>query len=417
MPKILMIDDDRIIRKIVEKALTNLSYKVFTASSGEEGLKLIKSINPDIVVTDKLMPGIDGFDLTRRLRREPGFAHIPILVLTGESDLDDKLDAFEAGADDYLSKPFETAELAARIASLLRRSEAFKKARAHLLEPTENAHLIAVHSLRGGLGCSSLAVNLAIGLNNLWQKPTMLLDMVLSSGQLALMLNHTLKRTWSDLSQFEASDIDLSTVSSIMGKHESGLNFIAAPANPTEAEKINPEQISSAMKLLRPRFHYMVADLPHDFSSVSLDTLDMVDTILLVLAPEIASIRAAAIALDTYSQLNYPAEKIKLVLNWTFEHGGLARKKIESALHYPISLVIPFAPRHFVGAINRGIPFIYELPEDPVSSLIEDFAFRSSKQTDQAIPPAQPSATWHRVNGRLKLFNQNQKKQRTLLFL
>ena len=205
------------------------------------------------------------------------------------------------------------------------------------------------------------------------------------------------------------------SVSSIIGKHESGLNFIASPASPTEAEKIQQDLIGHSISLLRPRYRYIIADLPHDFSSPSLEVLDKADTILLLLGPEMASIRAAAIALDTYDKLGYEPEKIKLVLNWTFEQGGLAKKKIESALRHPISMVIPFAPNRFVTAINRGVPFVYHQPEDPISSLLEDFAFRQSKETDRSIPPASPSPAWHRVNNRLQIFSNNQKKNKARL--
>ncbi|MEZ4594194.1 MAG: response regulator transcription factor, partial [Chloroflexota bacterium] len=133
MVRVLVIDDDRLIRKVVKKALTDLSYEVIETEDGLEALKRIKSIKPDAVIVDKMMPGIDGFEVTRRLRREPELTHIPILVLTGESDLEEKLAAFEAGADDYLCKPFASAELAARLTVLLRRAKALEAAQAQTL--------------------------------------------------------------------------------------------------------------------------------------------------------------------------------------------------------------------------------------------------------------------------------------------
>lgn len=402
MPKVLVIDDDRITLRVIEVALKQLNYTVVTASSGEEGLKLISVSHPDILVTDKNMPGIDGFEVTRRLRRDPDFAHIPVLVLTGESELEDKLAAFEAGADDYLSKPFESAELAARLTALMRRTEAMKLAQTQGLEPKHQAKLIAVHSLRGGIGCTSLATNLAVGLSNLWHAPTLLTDMVMVSGQIALMLNRPLKRTWADLAQFQADDIDSNSVRSIVTNYSDFMHYIASPGNPASAEQLNPEIIRLSMQALRGRYGYLVADLPHDFNVYTLDTTDAADLILLLLSPDMAGIRAAAIALDTYSKLNYPADKIKLVLNNTFAQGGIKIQKIESALHHPVELVIPFAPKHFVDGINRGTPILLNHPDDPVSTVIEDFAFRMSTETHQDIPPASPTEAWYRVNKRMK---------------
>ena len=412
MVRVLVIDDDRLIRKVVRKALTDLSYEVIETEDGLEALKKIKSIRPHAVIVDKMMPGIDGFEVTRRLRREPELSHIPILVLTGESDLQEKLAAFEAGADDYVVKPFAAAELAARLTVLLRRAKALEAAQSQMLQKSDQARVIAVHSLRGGIGSSTLASNLAIGLNALWKSPTLLMDMVPNAGQQALMLNMSLKRTWADLGLIPPDELDINTLSAITRQHDSGLHLIASPKMPSDAEEVTSDHISVALKYLKTRYTYIVADLPHDFSSLTLEVLEAADVILLVVSPEIAAVRAASIALETYKQLNFPEEKIKVVLNWTFEREGLAHEAIESALHAPIHLVIPYGDRRFTNAINRGTPLLHEQPEDAISSLLEDFCFRLSKETHQSIAPASPSPAWHRLNERLQLFAAAQRKQR-----
>jgi pilus assembly protein CpaE len=413
MVRVLVIDDDRLIRKVVKKALTDLSYEVVETEDGLEALKRIKSIRPDAVIVDKMMPGIDGFEVTRRIRREPEFSHIPILVLTGESDLQEKLAAFEAGADDYLIKPFAAAELAARLTVLLRRARALEAAQSQVLQKSDQARVIAVHSLRGGIGTSSVANNLAIGLNALWKNSTLLLDMVANAGQQALMLNMSLKRTWADLGMIPTEELDINTLSAITRQHDTGLHLIASPKMPSDAEGVTSAHFEVAFKLLKNRYDYIVIDLPHDFGSLTLEALEASDILLLVVSPEIASIRAASIALETYKQLNYPEEKIKIVLNWTFERDGLAHEAIEAALHAPIQLVIPYGGRRFTNAINRGIPLVHEQPEDPISALFEDFCFRLSKETHQSIAPASPSASWHRLNDRLQLFAATQRKQKS----
>lgn len=413
MIRVLVIDDDRLIRRVIQKALSDLNYEVIETEDGLEALKRIKSILPDAVIVDKMMPGIDGFEVTRRLRREPELAHIPILVLTGESDLQEKLAAFEAGADDYLCKPFAAAELAARLHVLLRRAKALESAQAQTLQKSEQAKVISVHSLRGGIGTSTVANNLAIGLNSLWHTPTLLLDMVPNAGQQALMLNMSVKRTWADLGMISPDELDLNTFSAITRQHDSGLHLIASPKMPTDAEGVTTEHFELGFKFLKSRYEYIITDLPHDFSGLTIEALEASDLILLVTSPEIASIRAASIALETYKQLNYPEEKIKIVLNWTFERDGLAHEAIESALHAPIQLVIPYGGRRFVNAINRGIPLLHEMPEDPIAELLEDFSFRLSKETHQSIAPASPSAAWHRLNDRLQLFAAAQRKQKS----
>jgi pilus assembly protein CpaE len=396
MSRILVIDDETLYHKMIAHALEAGNYQLDFASNGAEGLKKAKTNQPDLIITDVMMPEMDGYEVTRLLRREPQFAHIPILVLTAQAGLQNKLKSFEAGADDHLTKPFEPEELAARLAALLRRAElSLPQVAPGAVQ--EDARLIAVHSLRGGTGCSSLAVNLGVGLASLWKTPTILLDLTMVAGQVALMLNATLRRTWADIAKYNLAELDLDMLESIVGKHESGTAFIAAPTYPTEAETISGEILSASLQMLRHCYDYIVADLPHDFNDIVVHTLDIADVILLTTAPDVASVRAAAAALDTYNKLNYPPEKIKLVLNATFPKHGLPKDKIESALGVPVMVTIPYTPDRFVEAINFGQPLISAKPDEPIAGLLEDMAFFLSRDAHKKSRPENPTDAWKRV--------------------
>jgi len=123
MTRILIVDDEPINHQLVARALESLDLQLEFASNGNEGIAQAHTFKPDAIITDVMMPDISGYELTRILRREPDFAGIPILILTAQAGLEDKLKAFESGADDHLTKPFEGAELMARISALLRRGE------------------------------------------------------------------------------------------------------------------------------------------------------------------------------------------------------------------------------------------------------------------------------------------------------
>ena len=150
-------------------------------------------------------------------------------------------------------------------------------------------------------------------------------------------------------------------------------------------------------------YDYIVADLPHDFSHSTLEFLDDAQQIILMLAPDIVSVRAAAIALNTYNSVGFDDEKVKLVLNQPYPKIDMTSKQIEDALHHPIYLVLPHAPRLFTEAINSGDPFLLSKPEDDVSHLIVDLAFRLSKESHKAIPPPSPTDTWREAVERMKL--------------
>ena len=408
MTHVLVIDDEVVFHNQVTRALEGYNFQITTAANGTTGLFLARSIKPDIIISDVMMPDIIGYDVVRALRREPEFAHTPILMLTAQSGLQDKLSAFEAGADDHLTKPFEPAELAARVVVLLRRADAVKTAAA--LAPTtmvrENARMIAVHSLRGGAGSSSLAVNLALGLKNLWQGSTNLIDLTMMAGQVALMLNASLKRTWADIARYNQEELDDDVVNSIISRHESGLDFIAAPTLPTDAEMIKNETLGEALRQIKKRYDYVVADLPHDFHEITLQALDISDLILMVATPDMASVRACAAALDTYKKLGYPIEQIRLVINATFPRLGLQHEKIAAGLGIPVSVIIPYSPDLFVESINAGKPFISSKPISPISELLEDYAFNISKPAHKKTRPSNPSEAWLRV---YKRYNERRK--------
>lgn len=118
-PHILVVDDDTRLRQLLRKYLTDNGYLVTVAADAAEARAKMAVLAVDMVVLDVMMPGEDGLSLTRDLRRTNP---IPILLLTAMGEVDDRINGFEAGADDYLSKPFEPRELLLRIASILRRA-------------------------------------------------------------------------------------------------------------------------------------------------------------------------------------------------------------------------------------------------------------------------------------------------------
>jgi len=120
MTKILLIEDEQALRQALQDALEYHGYSVMTAANGETGLQLAESENPDLVILDVMLPGIDGFEVCLRLRASKFVA--PVLMLTARSEEVDRVVGLEIGADDYIVKPFSTRELMARVKAHLRRS-------------------------------------------------------------------------------------------------------------------------------------------------------------------------------------------------------------------------------------------------------------------------------------------------------
>lgn len=118
---ILVIEDDDIVARTIERSLRGDEFRVSIANSGVEGLKLARRHPPDLVILDIIMPGMDGFAVCREMRADPLLAETPILFLTAKIKDEDKIAGFNAGADDYLTKPFNIDELMLRLRAILRR--------------------------------------------------------------------------------------------------------------------------------------------------------------------------------------------------------------------------------------------------------------------------------------------------------
>jgi pilus assembly protein CpaE len=394
--RILIVDDDPVNLKLVTAILKQAGYETFTATSGMEAINRLEEIRPDLIISDVEMPAMNGYELTRQLRQNPITAQLPIMILTAHDTVQEKIRGFEAGADEYMIKPFEPSELQARVRVLLRRAVTLPSEAQKI-----SGKVIAVFSLRGGVGVSTIATNLAVGLAQLWNCRVGLIDLSLTTGQSALLLNLPLRKTWADLAHVSVNDLEAELIEKVCLAHSSGVFVLAAPRRPEHAELITNDKVARVIETLKERHHYLVLDLPHDFSATTLAGLDHADEILLLLAPELASVHAAACALDVFDTLKYPRNIIRLVLNWTFERRGLARREIEEALQRPMDVVLPFASENFVLAINRGIPPILESPPTPLGALFEDWAYTLSKPEHQKQPPVQPSPMYQRVAARL----------------
>jgi len=118
LEKILVVDDEASIRRILETRLKMVGYEVVTAADGEEALELFAKFNPDLVILDVMMPKLDGYGVTREIRKT---SEIPIIILTALGDVSERITGLELGADDYVIKPFSPKELEARVKAVLRR--------------------------------------------------------------------------------------------------------------------------------------------------------------------------------------------------------------------------------------------------------------------------------------------------------
>jgi signal transduction histidine kinase len=165
--RILLIDDEELILQGLSAVLKQQGYDPLVATSGAQGLYLATEVEPDLIICDVTMPPPDGFDVREILNRQPDFARIPFIFVTGRGDLEDRLHGIKTGADDYITKPFNVPELLARVEALLRRvhlsrEEGASEAASQLEVVRQEILHTFTHELRTPLSHITLSLNLAL---------------------------------------------------------------------------------------------------------------------------------------------------------------------------------------------------------------------------------------------------------------
>src|SRR3990172_7689459 len=224
--KILIIDDDIDTLKLVGLMLERQGYEIAVANNGALGLSKAGAENPQLILLDVMMPDLDGYEVTRRLRGDPSVAHIPVIMFTAKSMVDDKVAGFEAGVDDYLTKPTHPAELTAHVKAVLSRITTAKAA------PTpsrdrERARVVAFLGARGGSGTSTLALNTAVVLHGGGQD-VILAEFNPGRGSIALDLNLPNPVGLSNLLTRSLKDIHLRSIDGELTAHRTGVRLLLA---------------------------------------------------------------------------------------------------------------------------------------------------------------------------------------------
>ncbi|MHC1740804.1 MAG: response regulator [Anaerolineaceae bacterium] len=372
---ILIVEDSDITLYKIKAVLIRLGYDVTAYNNPVTALEWLANspLLPDLILLDVVMPQMDGYEFLRRVRGQEKTQKIPIILLTSHVDTRDKIEGLEAGADDYLGKSASLTELELRVKALLARKHATNNSITQI-----SARSIAVFSLKGGVGVSSLAVNLSIAISQLWGIETCLWDMVMGVGQCALMMNLKPISTIATLSDWTEQIVDESILRSMLLKHDSGIWLMPDAPGVEESELINTHIVDLVWPVVQTLSPYLIIDAGNHFSDPTLSILERADIILLVLAPELASVNASYQAIKVFNDLGFPAGKILPVVNHTMASSSLEVTKIAAGLKRQIIAEIPHDSKGMVKSINQGVPYIITNPKSDTSYAISNLAYRLS---------------------------------------
>lgn len=355
--KILIIDDDLDTLRLVGLMLQKKGYQIVAANNGKQGLIKVEEDTPDLILLDVMMPEMDGYEVARRLRENPMTAGIPILMFTAKSQLDDKVTGFEAGVDDYLTKPTHPTELHAHVKALLARSVTTTDEDA--LSKKKRAFSVGLLSARGGLGVSALALNLASALHALEDEDTIIAELMPGGGTIGRDLGFKSFDKITKLLDKTPQDIDVDSIREALFEHESGLQVLPASENPKDvALKEKVLRFKAVFAHLQSLASYLVVDFGTGLPALSQALLPKCQQVIVVIEAFENSIAHAKQLLANLYEIGIEKEKVRVVLNNRMRSDmQLSSSQVKEQMDMPIEVTITPAPELFFQAKNmHSIP-------------------------------------------------------------
>jgi pilus assembly protein CpaE len=377
--RVLIVDDVSETRENVKKLLQFESdvEVVGVARTGKEAIQASQDLNPDVVLMDINMPDMDGIAATEAIRAKQ--QAVQVVILSVQSDQNYMRRAMLAGARDFLTKPPMGDELisAIRRAGEMAQAEKSKVARVQAIPVAGSPGLAAnyggprgkivvVYSPKGGTGTTTLAVNLALSLNNS-ETRVALVDGNLQFGDVAMFVNEQGKNTVIDLAP-RADELDAEIVEEVMVKHSAtGLHILAAPSRPEYAEKVSSGQFAKMLEYLTQLYAYVIVDTSPILTDPILATIDVSDLIILVTTQDIPSLKNSRLFLDLLQNLGVQRDRVMFVVNRFDKKVNITPERIAENLKQEVALVIPVDEATAVKAVNRGVPFVLDNKNQPVA--------------------------------------------------
>jgi CheY-like chemotaxis protein/MinD-like ATPase involved in chromosome partitioning or flagellar assembly len=369
--KILVIDDDPETLKFLTLILSRLGYQIITAKDGIQALNLAHSEHPGLIVLDVMLPGLDGYEVARSLRRHPETALTPILMFTVKSLVEDKLAGYEAGVDIYLTKPVHPVELQANIKALL----AQKKARTGVL--ASQGYVVGVLAAKGGLGVSTVALNLAITYHQNQHAKVIAAEMKPGQGTWAQELNFANPVGLTNLLRMNPAEITPSTVEEQLVSTIYGVHLLLASNISKDVECISAlaqyEAIVDRMAVLVP---LVVLDIGTYFHPAYDVLVGLCNEVILVTEPQPVALKQTRLLVDELRGRGFGSGRALTVVtvNRTRAEITVPVSQIEQALKAPIALGFPPATELAYMAATRAAPISMLQPEGIIAQQFNTLA-------------------------------------------
>jgi pilus assembly protein CpaE len=380
--KILVVDDDLDTLRLVGLMLQRQGYQITAADNGAQALTLAQSEFPNLILLDVMMPGMDGYEVARRLRANPGTANIPIIMFTAKSQVDDKVLGFEVGVDDYLTKPTQPRELFAHVKAVLARGRKTGATSVPAVPSRERGYVIGVLAVKGGLGVSTLALNLGISLRTRTKKDVIIAELRPGEGTMALDLGYLNPEGMNRLLQRGTTEIKLQDVESELLTHKTDVRLLLSSYNPLDARYLaHPEAFETIAQHLAFLASYIVLDFGPSISPINDKTLSVCDEVIVVLEPIPHTLTRTHLLIDALTARGFGEGRINTVLyNRQRTEMQFSLAQVQKEYKHPIGIVFTAAPELVYQAARNNIPLVVQHPDNLTSQQFLKLADNISKR-------------------------------------
>ncbi len=374
--KILVVDDDVDSLKLIGLMLQRQGYEVAGASSGSQAIEKAIAEQPNLIILDVMMPDMDGYTVSRQLRSDARTREIPIIMFTAKTLIDDKVAGFEAGADDYLTKPTHPAELASRVKAVLARSIAARRGTGG-----NQGITYAFLGTKGGVGTSTLAVNVGAMLAD--QENTALVDFRLGQGSIGLSMGLGHTSGLANVLSHPPAEITPQNIEPELITHSSGLRLLLSSARPRENQlNVSQDAALAILRALRTLSKNLLIDLGAGLNRLSARVIREVNQLILTVEPNRVSLALAHNLLQEIQQIGLSESAISVVIiNRSSVNAQIPWQEAERLLGVPVAALISPVPELAFQAIEAGVPIVRLQPEAVVVSqfnkLVEELAKRT----------------------------------------
>jgi pilus assembly protein CpaE len=358
-------------------------------------LETIEKAAPDIILVDIGSGILQQPELLAQLAAPMSGSAVIVVAMLGEVDM--VRQAMLHGAQGFLLKPFSETEL---LGSIRQAYELVTHRRAELTvlprlaattepEPVAKADIVVVFSPKGGVGTTTLAINLAVALKTVTGQSSTLVDADLRFGDVDTALNITSATSIGSLvSQLDQLDNQLLDRSLIT--HGSGIKVVVAPPHLDVADSIRPDNLKELLlRLAQLDEGYVVVDAWSSLDDTTLAMLDVCQHLVVVTTPQVTALRDVHRFLEVLDLLGYEPGKTLLVLNHCYHRSDVSAADVERALGYPLAQTIQYAPREVTTSLNRGIPLVEEYRDSQaarsITRLAQLLVERSAQQESRGV--------------------------------